>query len=151
MMSTFGITPHHLADVLLYLPFLAGQLVYIMKRAGFSMRAGRAATRMEYIHRNWDILGFRSVLEFILIYMPARHLAPAQILSLVHINADSFTSLPFLSSPMSGPVSLLALGIAADGLFDWLVDWASRSPKVPAPIKAWLSENVPPPPLVQQP
>lgn len=148
MMAGFGITQHHVADILLYITFLAGQLVYIMKRAGFSMRAGRAKSRWSYVTQNWDILAFRIVLQFILIYMPARHFAPSTVLGLVHIDVSNITSLHALTTPISSPEAMLGIGVGSDGLFDWLVDWISRSPKVPDVIKAWLTENVPPTPLV---
>lgn len=134
---------HQMQDAILYIPFLLGQLLYILKRAGFSMRAGRAKTRRAYVWQNWDILLFRTVLEFAVIYFPIRHFSPGQLLSLFHINLNS--SMPLLSEPVTSPVSILLAGIAADGLFDWLVDFLSRSPKVPPVVKIWLSENVQPP------
>lgn len=141
-------TPHQIQDVLLYVPFFAGQLLYALKRASFSMRGGRAATRRAYIYQNWDILLFRSVLEFIFIFMPIRHYSPAQILGAFHLDVSGISWLGFMENPVSSPVSILAAGIAADGLFDWFVDWASRSTKIPQPVRNWLTENVPPMPLV---
>lgn len=138
------ISGHHLEDLLLYVPFVLGQLVYIMKRAGFSMRAGRCSSRRQYVYQNWDILAFRSVLELILIYMPIRHYSPEQLLGLLHIDISGIKLLAAFQNPVSSPISLLAAGIASDGLFDWIVDWASRSSKVPQGIKNWLTENVPP-------
>jgi hypothetical protein len=149
MLMMMSMTPEHKQDLMLLLPFLLGQLVYIMKRASFSMRAGRAPTRWQYVYRNWDILVFRSVLEFLLIYMPIRHFSPDQLLNVFHIDVSHIESLDFLYNPVSSPVSIFGAGIASDGLFDWLVDWASRSTKIPAPIKAWLTENVPPMPMAQ--
>ena len=145
------LSPHQIQDLLLYLPFLAGQLLYILKRAGFSMRAGRAKTRRAYVYQNWDILLFRSVLEFILVFMPVRHYSPSQILEIFHVDLSGFPTLAFLSTPVSSPVSLLGIGIGADGLFDWAVDWASRSPKVPQGIKNWLTENIAPVPANIEP
>lgn len=144
LISAITLSPHEIEDVLLYVPFLFGQLIYIMKRAGFSMRAGRAPTRWQYVYRNWDILAFRSVLEFLLIYLPIRHYSPAQFLGLFHVDLGGVSWLTFLQNPVASPWSCLGAGIGADGLFDWLVDWASRSTKVPAPIRTWLTENVPP-------
>lgn len=141
------LSPHHVADILFYVVFLLGQLVYIVKRAGFSMRAGRAMTRRSYVYQNWDILLFRSVLEFIFIYMPMRHFSPDQLLGLFHINLGSLMSIGPMQNPVSSPVSFLFAGIASDGIVDWLVDWASRSTKVPQAVKNWLTENVPPAPL----
>lgn len=137
-------SPHQTQDLLLYLPFLAGQLLYILKRAGFSMRAGRAPSRWKYICQNWDILLFRSVLEFIFIFVPVRHFTPDQLLSFFHIDLSGIEALNFLQNPVSSPVSLLFAGIAADGVMDWLVDWASRSDnkRIPGIFKKWLSENV---------
>lgn len=140
---------HQLEDMLLYIPFFVGQCLYILKRAGFSMRAGRATSRWDYVYRNWDILLFRSVLELIVVFMPVRHFTPAQLLGLFHIDLSGVSWLSFLNNPLSSPISLLAAGIAADGVFDWLVDWASRSTKVPQFIKDWLTENVPPAPLLK--
>lgn len=149
LLSLVTIQPHQLEDLLLYIPFLFGQLIYIMKRAGFSVRAGRSPSRWKYITLNWDIILFRTVLEFLLVFMPARHYSPSQILSLFHIDIGNVSWLSFFNNPMSSPASLLAAGIAADGIFDWIVDWASRSPKVPQAIKNWLTENVPPLPLLK--
>jgi hypothetical protein len=142
MLSILSMNVHQSQDLLLYVPFLLGQFIYIMKRAGFSMRAGRAPSRWQYIYRNWDILAFRSVLEFIFIYMPIRHFSPDQILGLFHIDISGISVFSFLQNPVSSPVSLLAAGIGSDGMFDWLVDWASRSTKVPTGLKNWLTENV---------
>lgn len=144
LLSSIHITPHHLQDLLLYITFLGGQLIYIMKRAGFSMRAGRAPTRRAYVYQNWDIIAFRSVLEFIIVFMPFRHLSPDQIIGLLHIDLSGVSWLSFLQTPLESPVGFLGLGIASDGLFDWFVDWASRSPKVPQAVRNWLTENVPP-------
>lgn len=135
------LTEHQIQDALLYVPFLIGQLLYVLKRASFSMRGGRAKTRRAYIYQNWDILIFRSVLEFIFIFMPIRHYSPAQLLGFFHVDVSGITSLS-LESPVSSPVSILFAGIAADGWLDWFVDWASRSPKIPQPIRNWLSENI---------
>jgi hypothetical protein len=148
-LNLFQLSSHQIEDFLLYIPFLAGQSVYILKRAGFSARAGRAASRWQYVYKNWDILLFRSVLEFILIFMPIRHYSPDQILSLFHIDISGISWLSTFSNPVSSPVSLLAAGIGADGMFDWLVDWASRSPKVPDAIKKWLTEEIPSMPTVK--
>jgi hypothetical protein len=143
-LASISMDSHHVQDLLLYIPFLVGQLVYIMKRAGFSMRAGRAPTRRAYIYQNWDILAFRSVLEFILVYTPFRHYSPNQLLTVFHVDLSGVSWLSFLQTPVESPVSFLFLGIGADGMFDWFVDWASRSPKVPQPVRNWLTENVPP-------
>ena len=149
LQSLISLSPHSLEDILLYIPFLVGQGIYIMKRAGFSMRAGRAKTRRQYVYQNWDILAFRSVLEFLTIYMPIRHYSPAQVLGVFHIDVTGVSWLDFMQNAVSSPWSLLGAGIAADGLFDWLVDWASRSPKVPDAVKNWLKENVPQMPMAQ--
>ena len=149
MFSLITITPHATEDLLLYIFFLGGQLIYIMKRAGFSMRAGRVPSRRQYVYRNWDILAFRAVLEFLFIFMPVRHYSPAQFLNVFHFDTSGISWLAFMQNPVSSPWSVLGLGVGADGLFDWLVDWASRSPRVPAPVKAWLTEEVPPMPLAQ--
>jgi len=148
-LSLIALSPHSIEDLLLYIPFLAGQGVYILKRAGFSMRAGRAKTRRQYVYQNWDIIAFRSVLEFLFIFMPVRHYSPAQLLGVFHIDITGVSWLSFMQNAVSSPWSLLGLGIGSDGMFDWLVDWASRSPKVPAAVKAWLTENVPPMPMAQ--
>lgn len=138
-----NLTSHQLQDFLLYIPFLLGQLLYVMKRAGFSMRAGRAKTRRAYLYQNWDVLGFRAGLE-IVIFSLARHLSFGQIIGFFHIDLSSFTSLAFLNKPIDSPVAIFFLGIASDGLVDWAVDWASRkdNTKVPQRMKDWLSENV---------
>lgn len=146
-LGIISISAHQVQDLLLYIPFLVGQLFYIMKRASFSMRAGRAATRWAYVGQNWDILAFRSVLEFIVIFTPIRHYSPAQLLAVFHIDVSGISLLNFLESPVSSPISMLAAGIGADAWFDWLVDWTSRSPKIPQRVRDWLTENVPPMPL----
>jgi hypothetical protein len=138
------LSQHHLQDIALYLVFLAGQSLYIVKRAGFSVRAGRAKSRRDYLVRNWDILLFRTVLEFIVVYMPARHYSPGDLLRIFHVDIGGFESLAKLNSPIDSAEAFLGIGIASDGLFDWLVDWASRSSKVPDAIKKWLAENVTP-------
>lgn len=143
-LTMFSMTAHHEEDLVLYLPFLFGQLIYIVKRAGFSMRAGRATSRWGYVYQNWDIILFRSALEFCLIFMPIRHFAPAQMLSFLHIDVSGFSWGADLATPVSSPAATLFAGIGADGAFDWLIDWASRSPKVPPVVKNWLTENVTP-------
>lgn len=137
-------TSHHLHDVFLYFCFFLGQAIYIVKRAGFSMRAGRAPSRRAYVYQNWDILMFRSAFEFVLIFMPFTHFAPGQILAWFHIDISSFASLATLQTPVRHPVALFGVGIGSDGLADWFVDWASRSPKIPQGVRNWLTENVPP-------
>lgn len=143
------ISQHHLEDLLLYIPFFFGQMVYVMKRAGFSKRAGRSPSRWGYVALNWDIILFRTVLEFIFIYTPIRHYSPDQLLGFFHASIGNIPSLSFMTNPVSSPVSALAAGIASDGIFDWLVDWASRSPRIPQGIKNWLTENVPPMPMAK--
>lgn len=149
LLSLITITQHQVEDCLLFIPFLLGQFVYILKRAGFSMRAGRCSTRRAYIYQNWDIITFRLACELVLIYFPVRHFSVDQILSILHIDLSSISWLRFLANPVASPVSLFGIGIGSDGLFDWLVDWASRSPKIPQVIKNWLTENVPPMPMAK--
>src|SRR5690242_4820339 len=109
-MNGMSLTEHQLHDILLFFPFFIGQLLYIMKRAGYSMRAGRAATRRAYLYQNWDILGFRAGLELI-IYSVVRHVSVGQLLGFFHFSLGASTS--FLNNPVNSPVALFALGIAA--------------------------------------
>lgn len=139
--AAIALTPHGVEDLLLYMVFFLGQCVYILKRAGFSMRAGRAASRRAYVYQNWDILLFRTVIDSF-IFEFFRHISPGQVLGLLHIDLSGVSWLSFLYKPLDSMWAFLGLGIASDGLVDWAVDWASRSPKVPDPIKNWLKENV---------
>lgn len=140
-----SMSTHHLHDLLLYIPFLIGQMLYILKRAGFSMRAGRATTRRAYFYQNWDILIFRGGIT-LLIYGAARHYALGDLLRLFHVDLSGVGWFTALNTPINSPLAFFGLGIGADSLVDWGVDWASRdtNTKVPAWIKTWLRENVPP-------
>lgn len=138
---------HHLQDYLLYLPFLAGQFMYFLKRASFSMRAGRAPTRRAYFWHNWDILLFRAGIA-VFFYAFFRHYSLGQVVGFFHVDLSSVSWLKFIFVPLSSPLAFWGLGIGVDGLIDWAVDWASRkeNTKVPQRIKDWLTENVTPVP-----
>lgn len=138
-----SLTAHQVNDLLLYLPFLIGQLLYIMKRAGFSMRAGRAPSRRAYVYQNWDILTFRTALE-IGIYYVVRHYSLVQIIGFFHLNLSGISWLSFLDSPVESPIALFFVGVGSDSSVDWAVDWASRdqNTKVPQWVKNWLKENI---------
>lgn len=136
-------THHQVQDCLLYAFFLLGEMLYILKRAGFSMRAGRAPTRAAYFYQNWDVLLFRSGIA-LLIYGVVRHYSLGDILLLFHVDLSGISALKFLYTPIESGLAFFGLGIGADGLMDWGVDWASRkeNTKVPQAVKNWLTENV---------
>lgn len=63
--------PYWEADLLLYIPFLAGQWLFILKRMGMKIRskANPITTRRQYLYQNWDLLTVRMVLELGIFYM----------------------------------------------------------------------------------
>jgi hypothetical protein len=111
------------------LAFLAGQFLFILKRASSAIRnkTNPIASRRAFIYANWDVLLIRVAIEapFFYIY---RHYDVNTILSF-------FTQwkAPFAFPQGSFPSAML--GYIADSLLDWF--GASKF----APD--WLKENIP--------
>ena len=118
---------HHKLDLLYYLAFLAGQMVFILKLADLAARGHNAIlTKRQYLQRNWVPLLTRVMLESAIFFL-YRHYDPGTIIRM-------FTSWnPPFSFPQ-GAMPSLFLGYLSDSLLDWL----STFPKIPTWIKATI-------------
>jgi hypothetical protein len=118
-------------DVLFYLAFLGGQLLFILKRAASAIRSKSNPTtsRRAFLYANWDVLVIRVAIE-LPIYWIWRHYPVNTILSV-------FTSfkLPQAFDFPQGAITFFTLGFIADSLLDWF----GASAKAPE----WLKENIP--------
>ncbi len=124
-------------DVLLYVCFVAGQWLFILKRAGSAIRNPNKliTTRRMFLYHNWDVLTVRAFLEIAFIFYPVRHFTFAQITGFFGWTPSN----SLLNTVPDSPVSLFVLGYAADSLIDWL----SVNPKLPAFVRNFIQENVP--------
>ena len=136
------LSQHFSHDIIFYLVFLCGQMLFILKRAGSAIRNQQTTitTRWQFVMFNWDTITIRGVIEFAMIFYPWRHFTMTQILSFFGYQRDP---LPIPDSP----VTSLLLGYASDSLLDWL----SMSQKLPSFFRDWIHENVPKLPLLQLP
>lgn len=118
--------PHVLADVIYYLAFLAGQLLFILKRAAMAIRSKTNPTlsRRAYLYANWDVLGIRAALESFIFWVWRHHLIGV-VVAYFGYNIPEKISIPV------NPIVGFILGYFADSL----VDWASTSPKVPLLVR----------------
>lgn len=124
-------------DIALWLVFFAGQCVYILKRCAMAIRSktNPIKSRRAFLVANWDILAYRSVIEFALLFYPLRHLTVGTIAGIIHF------SLP-VWIPAESQVSAIGfffIGIGADVMLDWI----GESDKTPSFIKKFLQEQVP--------
>jgi len=123
------ITPHMSQDLVYYLAFLAGQLLFVLKRSASAIRSklNPIATRRAFFVANWDLLLIRCALEAPIFYV-YRHYDVNSVLSL-------FTTwqVPF-HIPQSAMTAFL-FGYLADSLLDWF----GASAKAPE----WLKETIP--------
>lgn len=129
--------PHMKSDLIFYAFFLAGQMLFLLKRAGSAVRNPKTGiqTRRDYFYNNWDTALIRGIIEFGLIFWPLRHYSIDQITQLFGWSAPAI-----LTGAVSSVVGFLCVGYAADSALDGL----SMSPKLPQFLRDWLHENVPP-------
>jgi hypothetical protein len=122
------------ADLLAYLAFLVGQLVFLLKRAGSAIRNPntKITSRRQYLYQNWDTWSIRALIEFPFFY-GFRHYSLGQLTALVGWSVPSWLVIP------DNPIPCFFLGYAADSL----LDWAAMSPRLPSYLKSWIGENVP--------
>lgn len=132
------LTPHMKLDVFLWIFFVLGQLLYVLKRAGMSMRSGRIKKRRDYVFSNWDVLVIRMACE-LPIYWFIRHISIGAMASIIGWNLPSWVPADVLNSP----VAIFFVGLGADVLLDWI----SVSSKLPDALKKFIKETVPPVPL----
>jgi hypothetical protein len=136
------IPSHFTQDLLLYICFIAGQLLFILRRAGLAIRSltNPIKTRRQFLYENWDKLLVRALAGAVLIYFPWRHISLITILGWLHIDASiGWLAVLVGSGEASGIVATAALGYASDSLLDWL----SISPKIPDWLRRWMRENIP--------
>lgn len=123
-------TSHVLADVIYYLAFVAGQGLFVLKRAAMAIRSktNPIATRRAFLYTNWDVLLIRAALEMPVFWI-WRHKALGSVAAFLGLAIPDKFSLPV------NPLVAVMLGYMADSL----LDWASTSSKVPSIIR----ENIP--------
>jgi hypothetical protein len=120
-------TQHEVYDLLFYLLFLGGQLIFILKLADSAARGHNGITsRMQYLSMNWVPLLIRMMFES-LFFFAYRHYT-------VLTGEPWFPSwLPHWNPPQYG-VLFAPFGYLSDSVLDWV----SMYPKVPAWIKAQI-------------
>lgn len=130
----FGLTAHQEIDVLYWLAFAGGQLLFMLKRADLAVRSplNAVATKRQFFRKNWVVLLIRSFFEFAAVFMPYRHADTDAI-------ARSFGwTMPF-HIPQSWVVSAL-FGYFSDSI----VDWITMQEKIMGiPIPKFVKENIP--------
>lgn len=128
-----GLTPYQQGDILYYVAFLVGQLLFLLNRASSAIRSksNPIKSRSAYISANWDILLTRIALEAgVFIY--ARHIGVSGLIAI-------FTTWKMpVQIPQSG-FSFGCMGYAVDSL----VDWYAVSNKCPVWLQKWIKENIP--------
>lgn len=136
------ISAHAKGDIFLYLIFLAGQILYILKRADMAVKSKThpVKSKGEFIADNWVPLLIRVSFESIFFWV-WRHVSFAVITGWLHLTAIIPDA---AAAAYTSPWGAFALGFSAD----CLLDWASTSPKVPQVIRNWISEEIPIPPPV---
>jgi|HubBroStandDraft_6_1064221.scaffolds.fasta_scaffold1500834_1 hypothetical protein len=107
--------PHWIADLILYIPFLLGQWLFILKRMGMAVRSktNPIRTRREYLYRNWDLLTVRMALELGIFYMWRYNDLTG------FINNHSSIHIDYVIP--QGKIVALLLGYCADSGLDWIL------------------------------
>jgi hypothetical protein len=144
MLASF-LSQHAVGDIGLYLCFLLGQFLFILKRSASAIRnpANPIKTRRDFVYRNWDVLSVRAAIEGLGIFYPYRHFGIVGILGWFHIVAPQWVSFLFGSGEASGAVVTIAVGYAADSALDAFSQWS----KLPAWVAKWMKENIPQAPI----
>ena len=104
----------------LWIFFIVGQLINILKRAGFAVRGPNAvASRKQYLLLNWDVLLVRGVVGAVIFWTWASY---PNLLTQVakHFGYDYNLTIPVV------PPVAFGFGLALDVILDWFAD------KVPA-------------------
>lgn len=129
-----ALDPHLQSDVLNYVVFLAGQFLFLLKRAGSAVRnpATNITRRRDYFKLNVDTFFIRLAFELPLFYA-YRHYGFANLTSWMGWTPPSWFTVP------NNPMVAFFLGYAADSMLDWI----SLSQKLPSFLRSWISENVP--------
>lgn len=128
-------------DILYWLVFALGQLLFLLKRADLARRSpmNGVASMGAFFAFNWVTILYRSALEFVVPFWVYRH---------VDVNAmiaKTGWNMPF-QVPQSLVVSFV-LGLFADFVMDWV---AMQKSIAGIPIPSWLKENIPQLPEVKE-
>jgi hypothetical protein len=128
------VTVHLEGDLLNYAAFLAGQWLFLLKRAGSAVRnpATNITRRRDFFWMNWDTVLIRTAMEFPFFY-GYRHYGLANLTAWMGWTPPTWFTVP------DNPLIAFFLGYAADSLLDWI----SMSQKLPDFLRSWISENVP--------
>lgn len=120
---------HQLGDLLYYLAFLGGQLLFVLKRSAQAIRSktNPIKSRHDYLRANWDVLLIRMAIEAPIFYL-YRHYDVNTILAF-------FTQWKAPFAFPQGAMASFTLGYLADSLLDWF----GTSKFAPD----WLKENIP--------
>lgn len=124
-----SLTEHTKWDLILYIPFIIGQALFVLKRASMAFRSPTNPTksRWAYVTANFDILLIRAALELAFVYYPFRHFGIAWIVGFLGWHP----AVPI----QGGAVTSFALGYLSDSILDWIgtQSW----------VPSWLKENIP--------
>jgi hypothetical protein len=120
-------------ELLCYVAFVLGQLLFVLKRAGSAIRSktNPIKSRREYIYSNWDVLLIRLMLEGV-VFIACWHIGFTKILSM-------FTT---WQSPISFP-PLPPFYLFFGFFIDSGLDWYGQSNIGPAFLRQFIKENVP--------
>lgn len=124
----------HIQDIGNYAGFFIGVFLFLLKRAGMVMRAGKIRRRWDYFYANWDVILYRAAFEAIGCWM------------FIHYDLDKLLGhwtgfqLPF--EIPANPLTCFGFGLLAD----FGLDWVLHSEKVPQVLR----EEIPTLPLSPQ-
>jgi hypothetical protein len=99
----------------LYFVFFCGQMLYVLKRMSYAIRSplNPVSKRRDYLHKNWDVLLIRTVLDGVL-FVFWQHGQLATYIT----NHTTYTMPEFLQS---GPTAAGLLGYFSDAMADWFL------------------------------
>jgi hypothetical protein len=141
------LSEHTIGDIGFYICFLAGQFLFMLKRAASCVRnpANTIKTRRQFFYVNWDVLSIRAAIESLVIYYPWRHLGIGMILGFFNIDTSAGWLHTLLGTGVgAGPIAAIALGYGADSGLDAI----SQYKRVPDWLQRWIKENIPPAPTI---
>jgi hypothetical protein len=138
--NPLGLVPHHFTDLLYWLAFFGGQLLFILKRADLAVRSPLNAvnSKWQYFTINWVPLLIRTFIEFVVIYTPYRDIPSDKIIAAFGWNIP-------LKIPQSWVVAA-ALGYLSDSLMDW---GAMQEKILGIKVPSFIKETIPHLPEVQ--
>lgn len=131
-----------LQRILFYIAFLAGQGLFLLKRADSAIRNPTTTIlrRRDFLYHNWVTILVRAAIELVAVFYPWQHFSTSQILAFF-----GWSAWAGLTAGFSSVATAFVLGFAADSILDWI----SISQKTPEFLRNWIRENVPQIPTIK--